>query len=129
MGSYAGCNIAGRFSKKRVTPLPSFSLESSQIAELNGTYNIGHEFILNAGAINVDDQIIVRIIDSKRFDILDFDIENTGDGNAYFSINEDSLGKYAKITFDRVGKNILLESFILDNYINDYVTLFKLKTV
>lgn len=129
MGQDAGCNFAGRFSKKRVEPLPTFSVESSQITELNGTYNIGHEFILDAGAINVGDQIIIRVEDSKRFDIGDFDTEYAGDGHTFSSNGEDSAGKYAKVTFNQGSQYLMFEFFIMDNYINDYVTLFKLKTV
>ena len=110
-------------------PPPQFTVESSQISILNGTYIIGHEFILDAGAINVGDQIIVRVIDNKRFDIGDFDTEYAGDGHAFTSNGKDTLGNYAKVTFDQGSQYLMFEFFIMDNYINDYVTLFKLKTV
>ena len=129
MGSYARSYIAGQHGKKSVTPLHQFTVESSQIDELNGSYNQGHEFVLDGGAIQAGEQIIVRIIDFKRFDIDDLDIEYTGDGNAYTSFGSDSIGKYAKIIFDRGSEYLSLEVFILDYYTNDLVTLFKLKTV
>ena len=129
MGSYARSYIAGQHGKKSVTPLHQFTVESSQIDELNGSYNQGHEFVLDGGAIQAGDQIIVRIIDFKRFDIDDLDIEYYGDGNADTSFGFDSISKYAKIIFDRGSKYLSLEVFILDYYTNDHVTLFKLKTV
>ena len=129
MGQDAGCHFAGKSRKKCVTPLHQFTVESSQIDELNGSYNQGHEFVLDGGAIQAGDQIIVRIIDFKRFDIDDLDIEYSGDGNAYTSFGSDSIGKYAKIIFDRGSEYLTLEVFIIDYYTNNLVTLFKLKTV
>lgn len=129
MGPYTSSYIAGESRKKQIEPLHQFTVESSQIAELNGAYDQGHEFVLDGGAIQVGAQIIVRIINDKRFDIDDLDIEYTGDGNAYTSYGKDSIGKYAKIIFDRGSDYLSLEVFILDYYTNNLVTLFKLKTV
>lgn len=126
MGQDTGRYFARRFGKKRVAPLPTFSVESSQIDTINGTYQQGHIFNLAQGTVKTNDKIRLRVSDTNRFDLGDVELDDDKIMWAHISSSDDEQDPYVDIIFDDIPTVFTFPVRVWDNQSDNYVELFKI---
>lgn len=109
-------------------PLPTFNVESSQIATINGTYQQGHIFNIAQGTVKTNDKIRLRVSDTNRFDLGDVEFDDDKITWAHISSSDDERDPYTDIIFDDIPTSFSFSVRVWDSIVNDYVELFKIVT-
>lgn len=107
-------------------PLPTFSVESSQIATINGTYQQGHIFNLAQGTIKTNNQIRLRVSDNSRLDLGDVEFDDDKYTWAHITSSDDDQDPYIDIIFDDIPTVFTFPVRVFDYQSDNYVELFKI---
>lgn len=106
--------------------MPTFSVESSQIATINGTYQQGHIFNLAQGTIKTGNQIRLRVSDTSRFDLGDVEFDDDKIMWAHIASSDDDQDPYVDIIFDDIPTIFTFPVRVWDLPSENYVELFKI---
>ena len=107
-------------------PLIQFNTLSYDIEAVSGDFVQGHVFRLEIGAISQGNSITIRYSNPNRVDVNKVIITESVQGFAEVRSGSDALGKYNVLDFSPSDDINLLTFSIYDNYLQNYVELFKI---